>query len=342
MTYKLLSVSTESGVNIGDYIQALSSAQFLPSLDGFVQREELSDYTGEEAKMIMNGWYMHHPEKWPPSPKIDPLFVAFHMNSLAKDSLLREGSIQYFKKHEPIGCRDRETMRLLQQKNVDAYFSGCMTLTLGEKYKNPVKEDKCYFVDPYFVTEWSFINIIKSSLYLLANWGDISIIAKKYPENKSSLRKKMILTAFHREYSKMFTRDTLLNAEYINQQSIDIQQSHESEESYLAEAERLVKKYATAKLVITSRIHCALPCLGMETPVIYTKDAGQSEASACRFDGLEELFTVLTWDKGKLYPQFEVNGKLSVNNHPANKTNWKQLAASLIKSVKQFLNTSAA
>ncbi len=106
----------------------------------------------------------------------------------------------------------------------------------------------------------------------------------------------------------------------------------------MKEAEALVKKYAAAKLVVTSRIHCALPCLGMETPVIYTKDAGQSEASACRFDGLEELFTVLTWDKGKLLPQFEMKGKLSLQNHPSNKTNWKPLALDLIRRVKNFLS----
>ena len=40
MKYKLLAVSTEREVNIGDYIQALASAQFLPHIDGFIQREE--------------------------------------------------------------------------------------------------------------------------------------------------------------------------------------------------------------------------------------------------------------------------------------------------------------
>jgi hypothetical protein len=147
----------------------------------------------------------------------------------------------------------------------------------------------------------------------------------------------MILTAFYREYSKLFTKDTLINAEYINQQSVAIKQRHATEESYLKESEALVKKYAAAKLVVTSRIHCALPCLGLETPVIYTKNSSQSEESACRFDGLEELFTVLTWDKGKLYPKFAMNGKISINNPPLNKLNWKPLATDLIKRAKSFL-----
>ena len=66
-----------SGVNIGDYVQALASSQFLPHIDGFIDRDEdLKDYAGEPCKVIMNGWYMHLPQNWPPSDLIDPLFLA--------------------------------------------------------------------------------------------------------------------------------------------------------------------------------------------------------------------------------------------------------------------------
>lgn len=95
MKYKLLAVSVDTGehVNIGDYIQALAAAQFLPEVDGFVQRERLKEYDGEACKVIMNGWYMHHTEHWPPSDKIKPLFVAFHINASAKEGMLTEDSI---------------------------------------------------------------------------------------------------------------------------------------------------------------------------------------------------------------------------------------------------------
>ena len=130
-----MAISTEKQVNIGDYIQALAAAQFLPAKDGFIQREKLKDYDGTRCRMIMNGWYMHHPEQWPPSEKIDPLFVAFHINVSAKDAMLSEESISYLKKHEPIGCRDFYTRDMLREKGVDAYFSACLTLTLGMTYK---------------------------------------------------------------------------------------------------------------------------------------------------------------------------------------------------------------
>lgn len=340
MKYKLLSIRGEKETNIGDYVQALASAQFLPQIDGFINREALKSYDKEECKVIMNGWYMHHPEQWPPSEKITPLYVAVHFNTLAKEKLLSEESINHLKKHEPIGCRDTYTQDLLAKKGINAYFSGCMTLTLGYKYKveNNQREDKCYFVDPYFVTHWSAYTLLQNFCYLLLHWKPISIISAKYPERKKGLRKKLILTTFYREYKKIFTKDTLVNAEYICQQNTYYKEYLKTDEERLQEAERLVKKYAKAKLVVTSRIHCALPCLGLETPVIYTEDAAQSEASACRFGGLRDLFTILKWDKNKLIPDFDFQHKLSINNHPTNKKLWKKYAQSLIETCKQFIN----
>lgn len=338
MKYKLLSVSTKNEVNIGDYIQALASAQFLPSIDGFIQREELKNYDGEECKVIMNGWYMHDPTQWPPSYKIRPLYVAVHFNSLAKDILLSQESVEYLKKFSPIGCRDTYTRDLLINEGLEAYFSGCMTLTLGYKYKSSEKDNKCYFVDPYFITHWNFHNILYNFIYLIFHWKAISIIARKYPEAKKGLRKKMIITTFYKEYRKFFTEETLLNAEYICQQNYTYKENFRKDIDRLQEAERLIKKYAKARLVVTSRIHCALPCLGLETPVIYTENGNQSESSLCRMGGLRELFTILRWEGNKLKPEFDYKDKICINNTIPNKSLWKSYAHQLINKCKQFIN----
>lgn len=338
MKYKLLAISTEEQVNIGDYIQALASSQFLPQIDGFIQREKLKDYDGDECKVIMNGWYMHHPEQWPPSEKIKPLFIATHFNTLAQNQLLSDESIAYLKKHIPIGCRDNYTKSLLLSKGVDAYFSGCMTLTLGYKYKSEEKGDKCYFVDPYFVTHWNLLTTIYNLLYLIFHWKPISIIAQKHPDPKKGLRKKMILTTFYREYKRIFTEKTLLDAEYICQQSTYYKEHFKTDDERLKEAEKLIKRYAKARLVVTSRIHCALPCLGLGTPVIYTEDANQSEASACRLGGLRELFNILKWNRTHLESEFSIKKKISLQNAPNNKNSWQQYARYLTDVCKKFID----
>lgn len=313
MTYKLLNVNVESlsAANIGDYIQALAASQFLPSVSGFIDREKLKDYSGEDCKVIMNGWFIHNTEQWPPSSKIHPLFISVHFNSTAINKLLSKESLCYLKQYEPIGCRDEQTKELLIANGIDAYFSGCLTLTLGKNYMSARRTNKIYFVDAYFITHWNVKMVLKNSLYLLLNYSAISKISEKHPEPKTGIRKKMILATFYREYRKFFSKETLINSTYICQQSNYYKDNFNSEEEKLAEAERLVKLYSEAQLVVTSRIHCALPCLGLNTPVIYVEDSQQSDASACRFGGIKDFFNILSWDMDHLVAKFKYEGSIT-------------------------------
>jgi len=79
MKYGLLSYEFKRHFNVGDYVQSIAARQFLPQVDRFLNREKLHGYRGEKIRLIMNGWFMFHPENWPPSPDIEPLFVAFHI-----------------------------------------------------------------------------------------------------------------------------------------------------------------------------------------------------------------------------------------------------------------------
>lgn len=346
--FKLLSVRKGlKQVNIGDYIQALAAAQFLPpptqKVGGFVERDELSLYDGESCRMIMNGWYMAKPENWPPSEKIHPLFVALHINSKTEGKMLTPQSIAYFKRHEPIGCRDTNTRDMLTAKGVNAYFSACMTLTLGQTFHSDEDDGKVYFVDPYFKTDWNSVSRLRNAFYLLFHFVPIAKIAKKYPEHKSFLRKCMILVAFYREYSKKFAKNILTEATYICQQNEDYAKNFATDEALLKEAERLVRNYAKAHLVVTSRIHCALPCLGLGTPVVFTENVAQNKASACRFGGLRQLFNVMTWSNGLLQAEFPLSGKIEHNkNIPANKDDWKQYANQLINRCTAWIRSDEA
>ncbi|WP_051567788.1 polysaccharide pyruvyl transferase family protein [Bacteroides gallinarum] len=177
MKYGILAVSTgvDEKINIGDYIQALASRQFLPKVDAYIEREtELNSYTDEPISIIMNGWYMNHPENWPPAVNIHPLFVALHINRCGLPEFLNTQSVNYFKQHEPIGCRDTNSVKLLKSKGIDAYFSGCMTLTLGYKYKSLKRNNKVYIVEPYtceagLIEHHKWISI-KTFLYLFAHY----------------------------------------------------------------------------------------------------------------------------------------------------------------------------
>src|SRR5680860_1777900 len=83
--------------NIGDYIQSLAARQFLIEPVEFLNREQLNEYSGDKLKLIMNGWFTHDPDNWPPSKDVVSHFVSFHINSVAKDLMLSEQGVDYLK-----------------------------------------------------------------------------------------------------------------------------------------------------------------------------------------------------------------------------------------------------
>ena len=165
--YGVLVVGTESQINIGDYIQGLAARQFLPHVDEFIERERLKDYNGPNVKVIMNAWYMHHPEQFPPSSQIEPLYVAVHINDMIKKDFSESGKLSAFSNsQQEIGCRDENTAEYLKLNGINAYFSGCLTLTLGNTYRSIEKDNKVYIVDPVIpaVSGWmdAFYSVFKS------------------------------------------------------------------------------------------------------------------------------------------------------------------------------------
>ena len=120
--------------NIGDYIQTKAAIDIVGSKNiKILDREKLDKYNKENIKTIINGLFMENPKNWPPSKKIIPLFISFHINPSIKGELLKKESLEYFKKHEPIGCRDYYTRDLLIEKGIKAYFSSCITTSLNRK-----------------------------------------------------------------------------------------------------------------------------------------------------------------------------------------------------------------
>ncbi|MBO4587468.1 MAG: polysaccharide pyruvyl transferase family protein [Bacteroidales bacterium] len=346
MKYKLLSVGKDKelppSINIGDYVQALAASQFLPTIDGFIDRDnDLKSYDGDECKVIMNGWYMHKPQNWPPSSKIIPLFVAFHINSAYKEFFKKKSSIDYLKQYEPIGCRDPYTLEFLKSQNVKAYFSACLTLTLGEKYTSIEKGENIYFVDPYVYYCISLSEIVNTLFSYIFNFRCINSLAKKfvpYKMEKNLIRRIYGVSCFYRQYSKVFPKNILLNARYISHISKEYRERCPTERELLKEAERLIINYSKAKLVITSRIHCALPCLGIGTNVIFVKDANLDESNASRLNGLTSFFNILDSRKGILsYNNKKVNYETILNLH--NDNSWEKYSDDLKRRCSEFVNS---
>lgn len=313
--YGLLKYGT---LNFGDEIQSIAARQFLPRVDRYVDRDNLNNVrSSRKIKLIMNGWFMHRPENWPPSPDIKPLFVSFHISSSCAKDLTSEESIRYFKKYEPIGCRDYYTLNLLRRKGVNAYFSGCLTLTLTLKANNkklPKKSDEILLVDldreiiqniPRDILDRTVVlghvglqsNIIRS-IYRFFRDSD-NPIAKLLRGSRAGL---LLLNMG----AKIFTSDS----------------------KKFRQAEELLLRYSRAKLVVTSRLHCALPCLAFGTPVIFV----HRNLDDPRFGGILEYL--------RSYSVKDFIGKMSEiewDNPEPNPKSIKSIRENLIKVCENFI-----
>ena len=306
--------------NVGDNIQSLAAKQFLPKVDIYLNREELADYRGEKVKLIMNGWFTHNIHNWIPSEDIEPLFVSFHMNNTAAPYMLTEAGVEYLKKHEPIGCRDQYTADILKGKGIDAYFTGCLTTTLDSyKVDDSERGDDVFIVDPLYSyprKEKVFYNF-KWTIRSILN-GNIFKLNKKSKHLRNFLSKELLEKAI-----------------YVNQEPPSNTYSHEEK---FEMAEDLLKKYAKATLVITSRIHCALPCLALGTPVIFISGF-DSFVDTSRFDGIIDLFNRIDIDSntGDFTANFSLNGKIDENTIIKNLGKHHTLADHLKETCRKFI-----
>ncbi|MFE6971726.1 glycosyltransferase [Isoptericola sp. NPDC057653] len=89
------------------------------------------DAVPENTWAIAFGWYMQSAfglrYDFPFHANVNPLFVSFHVN---RPSMLTEDAVAYLTAHGPVGCRDWNTVFLLLNKGVPAFFSGCLTTTI--------------------------------------------------------------------------------------------------------------------------------------------------------------------------------------------------------------------
>lgn len=94
--------------------------------------------TGAPIWLPISGWFMHPKTEgnfaFPFADNIRPIFLGMHIN---RPQMLTDEAVAYLRKYAPIGARDYHTADLLAANGVDAFFSGCPTLSLDEIFGRP-------------------------------------------------------------------------------------------------------------------------------------------------------------------------------------------------------------
>ena len=265
--------------NLGDFIQSIAAKYELNAKKIYeLDRDQLHIYNGPRVFLIMNGWFMEEPMNWPPSEKITPLFLSFHLNPTAKKNILSAKGINYLKKYQPIGCRDYYTQNLLSSHGIKTYFSGCLTLTLKRKIFNINSNQRkgIYLISPM------------ERLLTRKEMFSGSYFQKLIQKLKRPFNKKKYVRAINR--LNLFLKD---EDEEIYNISQMIDSVNYSKEKRIEFAEQHLKYIANAKLVITSRIHSALPAVAFGTPVLFLSDGLEHINQRSRLDGMNNFFQIL-------------------------------------------------
>jgi len=282
--------------NLGDEIQSIAARQFLPRVDLYIDREYDLDKVKSEIpiKLIMNGWFKHNVSSWPPSPSIRPLFISFHITPLVSDKLMNKHSVSYLSDNAPIGCRDFFTLQLLKKYGIDSYFSGCLTLTLGYNLKiknNSITDSKkrSMIID----LDKNILKIMPKQLLEKFDFGthtylEVGLQQKiikrlSHSINRSKYYKKHKNSSWLKEIR--YILGGLSEKSYLNKLKIKKRSSN-----VFNMAENCLYKYMNAKLVLTSRLHVALPCIAFKTPMIFIKEDVHDD----RFKGYEDILNIIT------------------------------------------------
>lgn len=346
--------------NIGDYVQSIAQKQFLKDKETcFVEIEKLSEFKSEEpVNVIMNGWFMWHPEMFPPSPCINPLFISFHLTPSKEKDFFTPETIAYLKKYEPIGARDVRTANMMKAHGIDSYFSGCLTMTLGLDYKQDKEHDgDIFIVDPYMELfgdsdvhglkrVWKYLGLVWHAIkYFRKVWK----LKDKYINTTSSVFGRIslkldefICTAdYYHIYSQRFSDEILLNAKYISA----IVDNYMSNDEKFALADSNLRDYANAKCVITSRLHVSFPCLAVGTKNIFVIPSEKSEGEMKNYTGrvgeLNDTVTIMELRDGKLQDKgTTLPEKITLANFPENKVGYRKYFDQLIKTVEKFISNN--
>ena len=270
---KYLSLDYQSlpNVNIGDYIQVAASLNFLESEPSdLIERDNMSVYGGG-GYLIANCWYAHNNETFPVHTKADIKFISFHLNTKIGELLLSDNvNVKFLKNLGPVGCRDYQTVEVLSKAGIEAYFSSCLTTTLGLMEANE-KLDKersriCVTDVVSTLPARSFVGKITefSRLFLFSIFKiplilDILCKLKKNQPMEMKLSAKRYVSRLLYAVRTAFVVDQLFDKADLH--LCDYYQHNFTAQDLstrllrLSYAKFLLHRYATAKLVVSSRIH---------------------------------------------------------------------------------------
>lgn len=286
--------------NIGDDFQSYAAARFLPHIDYLINRETIDEFQSEnheDVVCIMNAWWMWNKWHFPPAEDIIPLFVAFHYSEYGKDRMSNNG-MEYVK-YQFLEGKGKEYMN---------YHGpiGCRDMATV----NSLKE---IGIDSYF----------SGCLTLTLDKFKIDPPLREYICIVDT--SEAVVQCVKEMVRKSGKDIDIIESTHFN----DYRYVECTWEERVQEVERRLKIYQNAKCVITRKLHCALPCLALETPVFLVNADFISTRFQPYYDWLRKATT-----QQFLSGEYEYD----IFNPPNNLDFYKETRQALKSSVNTFID----
>ncbi len=245
----------KNSTNYGDDIQALAAYNILKKVDYIFDREKLNNPdTNEKVKLLCNGWFMKNPMNWPPAENLQPLFISMHIS------------------------HNNNATKYMTDKKWASYYKAFEPI--GCRDHHTVKLFQKIGVKSYYS---GCLTLTFENKFTENERNDEILFVDAFNKNlPSKLREK---------YFNQLVPPSIRNKTKFIYHSHD--NINMTDEERLTNAQNLIDRYSKAHLVVTSRIHCALPCLALGTPVLFLDVGFNTYNSRNRFDGTINYFNRL-------------------------------------------------
>jgi hypothetical protein len=226
--------------NAGDHIQSIATERLLPGISARYNRDSMGlAHTTVKSFLIMNGWFSHTPETCLPA---SPHIIPIFWGFHISNY---NNGWSYFSQNKIIDyLKKYEPIGCRDPYTADKLSSLGVTAFISKclTLTLPIREEKP-----------------ESDLIIIVD-GDRVSQPNTLPVNKD----------------KVFLPEYIKNEALILTHRIYPLQTEEKKRIY---ARHLLSVYKKASLIITTRLHCLLPCIAMGIPVIFIGDRNDYRVS---------------------------------------------------------------
>ncbi len=271
----LIDVQKNYGMNLGDETQGLAGIQMLPRLDAFVERDDIEAVKfidrstaslfegnashpddGRRVEIFFNAWWGTSSMTWPPPTYINPIMISMH---------IQPGISKVFQEIPP-------SSSLLPTNSTDQLSS--------EPPVAPYLKSQ----SPIGARDTKTLKFFRES-GVQAFFSACMTMTLSLPNNERDNTVLIVDVDIDKQLKGVIPKSILRRSIFLTQKLMD-DDADDSVLRFVLAFERLVQ-YSRARLVFTNRLHVAMPCVALKTPVVFVHGKTLPGGGGNRMDGLD-------------------------------------------------------